>query len=358
MGPVDQPVEGPEDRTMSFGDHLDELRRRVLRAIAVPLPLSILTFFASDPLIVWLYRPLDRVLVGSELPRGLQVLGPAETLAIKIKLSLIAGLILAAPWILWQAWQFVQPGLYRHERRFVYFLMPGSAVLTAAGVLLMYFAMLPLMLQVLVLFGSTLGLGTAPANDDPRVTKVLEADPGISLRLADPASPEPGEVWLNWREDKMKVAVEADPGPVGGGEPPAMSEVDAIGPGKPVPVEIINIPMGSAIGQEFRLTTYVNFVLLLLLGIVIAFQMPLVMLLLGWMGVVSADELRARRKYAIFICAILAAVITPADALSMLMMLVPLVALFELSILLLVFAPASAVAEGAVLKRFRPRRPR
>jgi len=55
---------------------------------------------------------------------------------------------------------------------------------------------------------------------------------------------------------------------------------------------------------------------------------------------------------------VVAAMITPADALSMLMMLVPLVALFELSIVLLVFAPASAVAEGTVLKRGRPRRSR
>jgi sec-independent protein translocase protein TatC len=110
------------------------------------------------------------------------------------------------------------------------------------------------------------------------------------------------------------------------------------------------------IAQEFRLTTYVNFVLLLMLGIVLAFQMPLVILLMGWLGLVTADGLRSKRKYAILICAVVAAMITPADALSMLMMLVPLVALFELSIVMLVFAPASAVAEGTVLRRFRPRR--
>jgi sec-independent protein translocase protein TatC len=112
------------------------------------------------------------------------------------------------------------------------------------------------------------------------------------------------------------------------------------------------------IAQEFRLTTYINFVLLLMLGIVLAFQMPLVILLMGWMGLVTASGLRSKRKYAIFVCAAVAAMITPADALSMLMMLVPLVALFELSIMLLVFAPASAVAEGTVLKRGRPRRSR
>jgi Sec-independent protein secretion pathway component TatC len=124
-------------------------------------------------------------------------------------------------------------------------------------------------------------------------------------------------------------------------------------------VEVIRVPQwrDSMIAQEFRLTTYVNFVLLLLLGIVIAFQMPLVIVLMGWLGLVTAGGLRAKRKYAFFVCAAVAAVITPADALSMLMMLVPLVALFELSILLLVLAPAASVAEGTILKRFRPRRP-
>ena len=341
---------------MSFGDHLEELRRRILLALAVPLPLAIILFFASDPIIVWLYVPLDSVLEAFDLPRRLQSLGPAEVLGIKIKLSLILAAVLSAPWIVWQIWKFVQPGLYGHEQRFVHFLMPGSAVLTLTGLALMYFVMLPLMLQVLVLFGASLNVGAGGDAEDPRVTEILTAGPAIELRLEDPETPEVGDVWLRWPQMELFVAVEApppeaDPDEAGGNPPPVLS---------PGAVEIVRVPQwrDSMITQEFRLTTYINFVLLLMLGIVIAFQMPLVILLMGWLGLVTAAGLRSKRKYAIFICAAVAAVITPADALSMLMMLVPLVALFELSIVLLVFAPASAVAEGSVLKRFRPRRTR
>jgi Tat protein translocase TatC len=351
------PAEGhPNGYSMSFGDHLEELRRRVFLALAVPLPLAIVLFFASDPIIVWLYKPLDSVLEAFDLPRRLQSLGPAEVLAIKIKLSLILAAVLSAPWIIWQVWKFVQPGLYGHEQRFVRFLVPGSAVLTLTGVGLMYFVMLPLMLQVLVLFGASLSVGPAPDAVDSRVSEILAAEPTIELRLDDPGAPEPGDVWLKWPQMELFVAVEAPPPETnpdgdGGGSPPALA------PGR---VEIIRVPQwrDSMVAQEFRLTTYINFVLLLMLGIVIAFQMPLAILLMGWLGLVTADGLRAKRKYALFICAAAAAVITPADALSMLMMLVPLVALFELSIVLLVLAPASAVAEGTVLRRFRPRRPK
>ena len=220
----------------------------------------------------------------------------------------------------------------------------------------MYFVMLPLMLQVLVLFGASLNVGAVGDAEDPRVTEILTAGPTLELRLEDPETPEIGDVWLRWPQMELFVAVEApppeaDPDEAGGNPPPVLS---------PGAVEIVRVPQwrDSMITQEFRLTTYINFVLLLMLGIVLAFQMPLVILLMGWLGLVTADGLRSRRKYAIFICAAVAAMITPADALSMLMMLVPLVALFELSIVLLVFAPASAVAEGAVLKRFRPRRTR
>jgi len=330
------PTDHPDDHSMSFGDHLEDLRRRVLWAVAIPLPLAIVIFLFSDPIIEMLYHPLDPVLESFQLPRRLQALGPAEVLVIKLKLSLIAAAVVAAPWIFWQAWLFVRPGLYQHEQRFVYFLMPGSTVLTIAGLSLMYFVMLPLMLRILVLFGTSLHLGGATAMD-PRIAAAIEGSPDIRVLLANPEAPAPGDIWLRWPQMEMYVAV----GPI---------DPD---PAAPVEILLVPTPSGSIISQEFRLTTYINFVLLLMLGIAVAFQMPLVILLMGWMGLVSEKELRAKRKYAFFACAATAAVITPADVMSMIIMLIPLVALYELSILLLVIVPASRVAEGTLLQRRR-----
>jgi len=329
----------PNHYTMSFGDHLEELRRRILMALVLPIPISVVTFFFSNALILWLYQPLDRVLRANDLPRRLQVLSPPEFLITKIKLSIISALIISAPWLLWQAWQFSRPGLFQHERRFVYFLIPGSAVLTAAGVALMYFAMLPLMLQVLVMFGSSLQIdpqligpeaGNPTAAVSPAVTAPLS---NLSVLWEQPLSPAPGDAWVKMPERLLCVAIEGNP--------------------EPGAIEILQLPLAnlSMISQEFRLGTYMSFVLILMLGIVIAFQMPLVILLLGWLGLTTPAWLKAHRKYAILVCAVTAAVITPADAISMVAMLLPLYCLYELGIVLLAIAPASAVAEGTIFRR-------
>ena len=68
------------------------------------------------------------------------------------------------------------------------------------------------------------------------------------------------------------------------------------------------------------------------------------MLLLGWLGIVTPDWLRAHRKYALLVLAILSAIITPQDAISMLMMLIPMYFLYELGIALIVFVPAGKIA--------------
>ena len=121
-------------------------------------------------------------------------------------------------------------------------------------------------------------------------------------------------------------------------------------------VEVLRVPpaRSGAIEQKLRVSFVINFTLVLMLGVVIAFQMPLVILLLGWLNLVTASWLRERRRYALAVCGIVSAVITPADAISMLIMLVPLYALYELGILLVVLAPASAVAGGRI-GRLHPR---
>jgi Tat protein translocase TatC len=320
-----KPNQNPNE--MSFGDHLEELRRRLLFALAAPLPLFVIIFFFSDTLISWLLLPVHRVLRNHELPTALQALSPPEVLVMQLKLSAITAVVISAPWVFWQLWQFVSPGLYRHEQRFVYFLMPGSVILTVAGFALLYWVMLPLMLHVLIMFGTEVRIGTGL---DETVARVVEQAETVDLLTRQPEQPEAGDVWLLLPSQQMYAAIaDSDGG-----------------------VETVFVPQSPQghIQQSFRLSFVINFTLVLMLGIVIAFQMPLVIALLGWLGLVTPDWLAARRKYAIAVCGIVSAIITPADAVSMIIMLLPLYGLYELGILLLRIAPASAVAEGRWLR--------
>lgn len=318
--------------------------------MAMPIPMTFLVFALKGPLIEWLSMPLINVLESNDLPTRMQVLGPAEALMTAIKLSLIGAVVISAPWIFLQAWKFIKPGLYQHERRFVYFLVPGSAVLTAAGIALLYYLMLPLMLTVLITFGTSLLPGIGGQTQDTRVTSITDSLTSIPIRTAKPSDPKAGEAWFIWPELELFVAVpKAVPAPTIDTE-----NISDATNSEALPVagaiEILSISSRPIISQEFRLSMYLDFVMLLILAISIAFQMPLVILLVGWTGIISKETLRSKRKYALFVCGAISAVITPADAISMLMMLVPLYLLYELGIILLVIAPARSVAEGTLLR--------
>jgi len=164
------------------------------------------------------------------------------------------------------------------------------------------------------------------------VMEVLKNKPPLGIVTEQPGSPRGGDAWLTWPALDLFVAVDDGRGQAA----------------------IRQVPR-SWVRQEFRLSEYINLVLMLMVAIALAFQMPLVIALLGWMGLASPQWLRKRRRYALLICGVISVVITPPDALSALIMLVPLYGLYELGILLLVIAPASAVARGRVfsLRRFR-----
>ena len=123
------------DKTMSFWDHLDELRRRI---IAVALA------FAAGAGVSWYYR--ERILEWVSYPfiqawksghlKGepqLHFAAPAALFMAYMKLALLGGFVLALPFILYQVWAFVAPGLYAREKRFAVPFVLASTALFAVG---------------------------------------------------------------------------------------------------------------------------------------------------------------------------------------------------------------------------------
>jgi Sec-independent protein secretion pathway component TatC len=326
---------------MSFGDHLEELRRRLLLALAVPVPLGLLLFIVSARIREILAAPLYSALEARRLPTQVQALSPVETITTDLFLSLVFALVLSAPWLLYQLWRFVEPGLYVHERRFVRFLLPSSGVLTLAGLAMLYWVMLPLMLLFLVGFGQHGPRETFPqapaAAESAEAAREPSAAPGAAANLASlpvlsepPKSLRPGDAWIDAATAQLQVAVPAGP--------------------DRLEIRSVSLARDRSVMPIFRLREYVDFVLLLALAVSIAFQMPLVILLLGWVGIVEVAGLRRNRRYALLACAVVAAVLTPPDFISMFLLLGPLYGLYELGILLLVALPPQRIGRGSIVR--------
>jgi len=140
----------PEDTDRDqapFISHLMELRDRLMRAVIVVVVLLVpLAIFAQD-LYTFLAGPLT-----AKLPADTNMIAtePTAPFLTPFKLALACAVVLAAPYILWQIWAFIAPGLYQQERRFAMPLMAMSTVLFYAGIAFAYFAVLPLVFRFIV----------------------------------------------------------------------------------------------------------------------------------------------------------------------------------------------------------------
>lgn len=122
-------------------DHLLELRNRLLRSILVIVVVfAALAYFAND-----IYHFLAQPLL-TNLPTGTQMIATdvAAPFFTPFKLTLVVALALAIPYLLWQIWAFIAPGLYRGEKRLVVPLLATSTLLFYAGIAFAYFVVLPL----------------------------------------------------------------------------------------------------------------------------------------------------------------------------------------------------------------------
>lgn len=146
--PNDQPQ--LEDHSeMSFIDHLEELRQRIIKAVLAVLLAAIGSAFFSDFLV-------KEVLMGPLLKVGLkaQVLTPYGIVLIYMQVVLVAAVIIAMPVILYQAWQFIAPGLMPNERKYAWWIVFFTTFCFLGGIAFGYFVLMPTALTFFSSFGT------------------------------------------------------------------------------------------------------------------------------------------------------------------------------------------------------------
>jgi len=187
--------------------------------------------------------------------------------------------------------------------------------------------MLPVVLAFFIAFGSGVGAPTSP---------LVEVPPGIELPTVpvlagDPVAPAVGSEWINTALSQRRVCVGYD------GDIPQI-----LGSG---------LVKAAGVVQQYRVSEYVKLFLSMTLAFSLGFQTPVIVLLLGWAGLVTRAFLAKYRRYAALVCMVVGALLTPADPFSMLLLAGPLYLLFELGMILMWLLPADRVARGA---RVRP----
>jgi sec-independent protein translocase protein TatC len=154
-----------EDKKMPVMEHLVELQVRLTRSVIVVGVIFVGTFFYADQLVHWLRVPLQNMFVPRTLawiPTDLPAipfvfLAPAEALWQNVKVAGLFAVVLATPYVLWEIWQFVVPGLHTQERRFVAPFVLISTAAFYAGIMFCFFFVLPFALNFLVSYGVNAG---------------------------------------------------------------------------------------------------------------------------------------------------------------------------------------------------------
>ena len=228
------------EQSMSFIDHLEEFRWRLIKSILSIIIGGLITFFFIDNFLELLLLPLSNV--DSKNPVNLQVLSVQGMFIIKWTIALVGGIIFSVPIITYQIWKFIAPGLYANEKGFVLPLVLFSFLSFTTGILFSYFILIPYCLN----FFASLS--------------------------------------------------------------------------------------GDTVLNNFSINHYFSFITWMLLGSGIVFQLPVISFLLSIIGLLTPPFMRHYRRHSIVAIFILSSFITPPDPVSMLVMALPLIILYEISI--------------------------
>jgi len=231
-------AEEGSDVEMSFLDHIEELRWRIIYSLIGILVFTIIAWIFIDPLVeIVLLKP------ARDANASLQNLRPFGQLFLYVQVAIIIGIVASLPNIFYQLWKFIAPALKKQERKYIIWIVFFSTFCFLAGIAFAYFVMLPLAMKFATQFGTT---------------------------------------------------------------------------------EIAN---------EFAIDEYMSIIISVMLAAGVVFELPMVSFFLSKLGILTPTFMRKYRRHAIVIILVLAAILTPgADPVSQVILAVPLVLLYEISI--------------------------
>ena len=297
----------PDVYRMSVGDHLEELRSRLFKAlIGGGLAFVVCLLFVKDVVLPIVAGPLIEALLAQDLPPQMFFTDVTDPFFVYLQVSTIGAIVIGSPWILWQAWQFVAAGLYGYERKAVTRYLPLSIMLFFGGVAFVYWLVLPWTLSFFLGFSITIPLPEVASSKVVATTADQVAT--VPAIAGDPAEPVPYQWWYDTTTQRLKMRLAGQ------------TRVIPFG-SQNLTTPIITLPQ------------YVDLVLNLLLTFAGSFQLPLVIMALIRIRVVTADLLKKQRRYVYFILVVLATMLTPGDLITAsIALVVPLGLLFEFGI--------------------------
>ncbi|MGA2231177.1 MAG: twin-arginine translocase subunit TatC [Tepidisphaeraceae bacterium] len=298
----------PDDFRMTIGEHLEELRHRIILALAGVVVGIIFCIPLAKQIMAIICRPLVMALQSHNLNPQLFADDTTEVFMSWVEVTLIAAGSLAGPWLIYQLWQFIASGLYPQERKSITRYVPLAVTLLLAGMAFVYFIVLPLTMNFFVAFTNSIPLELGTMNAPPIVTNSAESH--LQVVTADPPHPTEGQIWLNVREGRPKVFL--------GGS-----------------VRSLLFGGDSLMTPHFKLGDYLDLVFRLLITFGLCFQLPLVVMAVARLGIVEISQLKAWRRQVYFGMTVLAATVSPGDVVTAtLALLAPLILLYEFGIFL------------------------
>jgi sec-independent protein translocase protein TatC len=137
-------VKPPQEKEMSFLEHLEELRRRIFKMLAAVVVIAVGAYYYSDKLIDYFTKPLPVV----------YFMAPTEAIMVRIKISMIVGVLVGIPVILYQLWMFVGPGLLKREIKIVAPIVLSATIFFLGGASFCFFLVLPYAMKFLLSYGT------------------------------------------------------------------------------------------------------------------------------------------------------------------------------------------------------------